>query len=139
MLTINDSRKLVYSTQCYLLQSAGGVPISEIPPVFSSSGDCTMTSLARKVSLPYSLWAIAALLLAAAPPFPVRAAAPVPSLDLVPADAVFYSAMLRNREQFEKIVNSKAFAKIKALPYVQMGLAGLQAQATQPGSPAGAF
>ena len=66
--------------------------------------------------------AVAAFLLAASVQAPARAAQPVPSLDVVPADAAFYSAMLRNREQFDAIVNSKAFAKIKDLPYVQMGL-----------------
>ena len=70
---------------------------------------------------------------------PARAAGPVPSLDIVPADAAFYSAMLRNREQYDAIVNSKAFAKIKAIPYVQMGLGMMQAQAGGPGSPLGQF
>ena len=70
---------------------------------------------------------------------PAQAAKPVPSLDVVPADAAFYSVMLRNREQLEAIVNSKAFAKLKALPYVQMGLGMYSMQAADPNSPLGKF
>ena len=93
----------------------------------------------RKVSLRFGLLAVAAWLLVATAQAPARAAGPVPSLDIVPADAAFYSAMLRNREQYDAIVNSKAFAKIKAIPYVQMGLGMMQAQAGGPGSPLGQF
>jgi hypothetical protein len=93
----------------------------------------------RKAFLRFGLLAVAALLLAATVPAPALAAGPVHSLDIVPADAAFYSAMLRNREQFEAIVNSKAYAKIMALPYVQMGLGLLQAQAASPDSPMGRF
>src|SRR5579859_4060014 len=41
------------------------------------------------------------------------------SLKLVPADAAFYTASLRNTEQFAAIGKSKAWAKFKALPFVQ--------------------
>jgi hypothetical protein len=41
------------------------------------------------------------------------------SLDKVPADAAFYSAALRNKEQFDLIVNSKAYARVRELPYVK--------------------
>lgn len=41
------------------------------------------------------------------------------SLGLVPADAGFYSAMLRNKEQVDLLVNSKAFQAVWNLPQVQ--------------------
>lgn len=53
---------------------------------------------------------------------PVRAAEPVRynnSLDLVPADAAFYGALLRNREQIEAVLNSRAWARLNSLPAVQ--------------------
>ena len=91
----------------------------------------------RKVSLCSGLLAVVAFLLATSALVPARAAQPVASLDVVPADAAFYSSMLRNREQYDAIVNSKAFAKIMELPYVKLGLQTLQAQASGPGSPLG--
>ena len=45
--------------------------------------------------------------------------------------------MLRNREQFEAITNSRAWAKLKAMPVVQMGMALYNLQATNPDSPPG--
>ena len=56
------------------------------------------------------------------------------SLKLIPADAAFYSSMLRNREQFEAIKNSKAWAKIVELPVVQFGLAMYNMQVQSPDS-----
>jgi hypothetical protein len=44
------------------------------------------------------------------------------SLNFVPADAAFYSAMLRNGEQIEAIAKSRAWAALMALPAVQDGL-----------------
>jgi hypothetical protein len=41
------------------------------------------------------------------------------SMSLVPGDAAFYSAMLRNREQLDILLKSNAVAKLKALPAVQ--------------------
>lgn len=58
------------------------------------------------------------------------------SLKVVPADVAFYSTMLRNREQFEAIKNSNAWAKIVQMPVVQMGLAMYGMQAQSPGTPA---
>jgi hypothetical protein len=43
------------------------------------------------------------------------------SLDWVPADAVFYSASLRMKEQVDIVAKSNAWQKIKNLPSVQMG------------------
>ena len=56
------------------------------------------------------------------------------SLKLIPADAAFYSSMLRNREQFEAIKNSNAWAKIMEMPVVQMGLFLYNAQVETPDS-----
>src|SRR5579871_3861899 len=50
------------------------------------------------------------------------------SLSLIPADAAYYSAMLRNREQFDAAARSKAWAKIKALPVYQMAVAAFMQQ-----------
>lgn len=41
------------------------------------------------------------------------------SAKLVPGDAAFYTVMLRNREQFDIVRNSRAYAKLAALPAVQ--------------------
>ncbi len=98
-----------------------------------------MNMLDPKVSRRYCLLAVSVFLLAAMSQTPLRAAPPVPSLDIVPADAAFYSVMLRNQEQFEAIVNSKAFKKIKELPYVQMGLGMYNIQASNPNTPVGRF
>ncbi len=56
------------------------------------------------------------------------------SLKLVPEDAAFYSSMLRNREQIEAIVNSNAWAKIKEMPAIQMGLMFYNMQLSIPDS-----
>ena len=69
---------------------------------------------------------------------PVAAAGELDKLDtslkLIPEDAAFYSSMLRNREQFEAIRNSNAWAKVREMPVVQMGLSLYQAQLGTPGS-----
>jgi hypothetical protein len=54
------------------------------------------------------------------------------SLGLIPADAAYYSAMLRNREQFDAVAKSKAWARITQLPLYQMGLAMLKQQYAGP-------
>jgi hypothetical protein len=56
------------------------------------------------------------------------------SLKLIPADAAFYSTMLRNRERVEAIAKSKAWAKIVELPVVQMGISLYSMQAETPGT-----
>ena len=56
------------------------------------------------------------------------------SLKLVPEDAAFYSAMLRNREQIEAIGNSRAWKRIMDMPAVQTGLMMYQMQAADPES-----
>ncbi len=55
-------------------------------------------------------------------------AVPDTSLKLVPADAAFYSTMLRNREQLEIVADSEAWAKLRSLPTVQQGWKALQEQ-----------
>ena len=60
---------------------------------------------------------------------PARAADPndaQTSLKLIPADAAFYSTMLRNREQYEAVANSRAWAKLWSLPAVQQAWAAFQ-------------
>jgi hypothetical protein len=57
------------------------------------------------------------------------------SLALIPADASFYSAMLRNKEQFDALVNSKGYQRLMKLPLVQMGLKHLRAEMAKEDSP----
>src|SRR4051812_165018 len=57
------------------------------------------------------------------------------SLRKVPADAVFYSASLRLKEQWDIFLGSKAYAKLMEIPLIQLGKmqAGFQwQQASQP-------
>ncbi len=78
-----------------------------------------------------SLFALAGvILLAGELTIPARAAENKPdaSLALIPADAAFYSALLRNREQFDAAAKSKAWARIQKLPAFQMGWTLLKAQ-----------
>lgn len=56
----------------------------------------------------------------------------VGSLKWIPSDAAFYSSSLRGREQIEIIAGSKAWAKLQALPMVQMGKQMLAAQLQNP-------
>jgi hypothetical protein len=63
---------------------------------------------------------------------PSKAAA---SLEIVPDDALFYTAMLRNREQLEAVLRSKAWAKLSKLPLVQMGLRQLEKAWEEPTGP----
>jgi len=61
------------------------------------------------------------------------------SLKLIPDDAAFYGAMLRNREQFDAVVNSRAWAKLKNMAVLQMALGFYNLQAGDPDSPVGKF
>jgi hypothetical protein len=54
---------------------------------------------------------------------------------IAPRDAAFFSATLRLREQWQRIENSNAYARIKSLPAVQRALGSLAEQRTAPGSP----
>ena len=59
---------------------------------------------------------------------------PAASLSLVSEDAAFYSASLHYREQWNAIAHSHAWAKLKAMPIVQMGLGLYAMQAADPDS-----
>lgn len=54
---------------------------------------------------------------------------------IVPADAAFFSATLRAREQYDLLVGSRAWKSVMELPGVQRGLDSLEEQRTMPGSP----
>src|SRR5262245_30781039 len=57
------------------------------------------------------------------------------SLDWVPADAAFYSASLRLKEQIDIVAQSRAWAKLTQLPSVQMAMGFAQIALHQPGGP----
>jgi hypothetical protein len=59
----------------------------------------------------------------------------VPSLKEIPADAAFYTTMLRNREQIDIIAKSKAWAKLTALPGVQTLWQQLMVKVKEDGGP----
>lgn len=52
----------------------------------------------------------------------------------VPADAAFFSSMLRNREQIDLIAASKAWAKLTSMPSVQLAWTLLEGQLDDGGS-----
>ena len=78
---------------------------------------------------------VATLAVPTARPAQAQSNVPAESLKLVPADAAFYSVSLRGREQYEIIVNSKAWARIKSMPAVQMAMQMLDVQFGQEGGP----
>ena len=55
------------------------------------------------------------------------------SLKLIPADAAFYSSMLRNKEQVDIVAKSRAWAKIWSMPSVQQGWKYLEGEYKQAG------
>lgn len=56
------------------------------------------------------------------------------ALRLVPDSAGFYTSLLRGRQQLDAVLKSRAWAKIKQMPAVQMGMAFYQMQASVPDS-----
>jgi hypothetical protein len=67
---------------------------------------------------------------------PARSAdQPDTALGLVPADASFYTSILRGREQIERLIHSNAWKKLHELPLVRMGLEQLHAQLQHPSDP----
>jgi hypothetical protein len=73
----------------------------------------------------------AALLLAVALPVRAEDKKIDSSLGLIPADAAYYSAMLRNGEQLDALLKSKTWARITQLPFYQMGMFLLKQQYEQ--------
>lgn len=69
----------------------------------------------------------------------VRAADPVPSLATVPDDVAFYSASLRIGEQWDKFVQSKAFATLRDLPAVKHAMQHLHEELNKEDSPLAHF
>src|SRR5437868_2537139 len=63
----------------------------------------------------------------------------VGALKSIPADAAFYVSCLRNREQVEAVAHSRAWAKLQALPAVQMARGAIQAQLASPNPQLQAF
>jgi hypothetical protein len=84
----------------------------------------------------WPLLALAALALALLPARPAWAAGgpggPENSLALIPADAAFYSTGLRYREQLDRFLKSKAFASLRDMQGVKLGMALLQQQWDDP-------
>ncbi len=54
---------------------------------------------------------------------------------MAPADAAFFTATLRAREQVDLLVGSRAWASLLELPVVKRALDSLDEQRTTPGSP----
>jgi len=57
------------------------------------------------------------------------------SLDLVPADASFYSASLRMKDQLDIVLASKAWARLMEMPAVKMALGMAKTELEKPGGP----
>jgi hypothetical protein len=71
---------------------------------------------------------IAMLVLAA----PVRAELPAAAFKQLPADTAFYSSMLRNREQIDIILKSKAWAKLMNMPIAKFAKEQIDKQLANP-------
>jgi hypothetical protein len=56
-------------------------------------------------------------------------------LKLLPADTAFYSSMLRNREQIDIVLKSKAWAKLMELPAAKFALQQIREQLANPRDP----
>jgi len=57
------------------------------------------------------------------------------SLSLIPADAAFYAASLRNREQVEIFLKSNAYKTLRSLPLVKMAFEKAKMELSKPGGP----
>ena len=82
---------------------------------------------------------VACLAALAGAPLPAAAdqsAAPLAASGVAdgPADAAFLSSSLRIRDQYDRIVKSKAFAAVKQLPAVKRAIDSYEEQRTTPGS-----
>ncbi len=58
-------------------------------------------------------------------------------LKLIPADAAFFVSRLHNRQQFEAVVHSKAWARVMAMPAARMVRSMYEKYASDPSTPAG--
>ena len=70
---------------------------------------------------------------------PARAADPAPSLKIVPADAAFYSASLRLKEQLDRFLGSNAYAKLKAMPAAKLAVEQMKKEIAKEGNGLGQF
>ena len=59
----------------------------------------------------------------------------IPALKWIPADAGSYSAMLRNKEQLDIILGSKAWSKLNSLPAAKMLRKKIEDELGKPGNP----
>jgi hypothetical protein len=76
--------------------------------------------------------AVLAGFLLAAPAPAQDAVSQAPSLKWVPADAASYSVMLRNREQIEAVLHSKALARLLKMPIAQQARQFLETEWAKP-------
>jgi hypothetical protein len=98
-----------------------------------------MRYLARCLKLSCLVVLAAAVAVMSGPARAADAAPPAGSLKWIPADAAFYTSMLRAGEQIELIAKSKAWARLKAMPSVQMLVQMAQAQMKNPSDPQAAM
>ncbi len=95
----------------------------------------------RKRSSGRYLLRVMGAVLAAAPVlcFALPARAADNATELVPADAAFFTASLRNREQYDAVVKSKAFKRLKDLPLVKEALKKFKAEKDKKDGPFAKF
>jgi len=55
------------------------------------------------------------------------------SLSFAPAETSFFVSMLRNREQYDRLVQTKAFEKLRSLPFVRAAVAQIKEQMEEQG------
>jgi hypothetical protein len=78
---------------------------------------------------------VACLTLLLCPAFAVSAEPELSGVQMVPADAAFFSGSLRLKQQYEMVRDSNAMQAILELPAVKMGLEQLEDMQSMPGSP----
>ena len=91
-----------------------------LPPVDTRRENQPMgVIMCRILCRPSGLGRLAAamvLIAVATPSLHAEVPAPENSLAWIPQDAAFYQAVLRNREQLDAVVHSRAWARLRALP-----------------------
>jgi len=99
---------------------------------------CLFSTVRRRCPAPAGLLVVALLIAG-------TAVAAVPKelagsgVATVPADAAFFSSALRLQEQYDRLINSNAFARLKELPALKRALDSWQEQQEMPGSPVSMF